>query len=178
MRQLKRTAGLSVLWLDSYERAARLAPGLLALLPVAITVTTLGIKDAPVISVVFSVLSLAGGPLLVASFVRSKGLQSQKKLWASWGGPPTTLLLRTQGNIESSVQVAAWRSAVQKVTGVVLLSARAERANPARADESIALAVGKLRELTRGGDYRILSSRIACMASNGTSTGFAGRADQ
>src|SRR6266852_7080577 len=85
---------VNVLWLDKYERQARLVPGLLALLPVAVTVTALGLRQAPVVSVVVSLFSLAGGPVLLADTVRGLGLKAQGDLWTSWGGAPTTIALR------------------------------------------------------------------------------------
>ena len=51
-----------MMWLDAYERRCRLAPGLLALVPVAVTIVALGIRDAPVVSAAISILSLASGP--------------------------------------------------------------------------------------------------------------------
>lgn len=147
-----------MLWLDAYERGARLAPGLLALLAVASTVTALGLKDAPVVSVVLSVGSLAGGPLLLAAYVRNLGLKAQSRLWADWGGSPTTIMLRTRGAAINRKQRDAWRQAIERVTGVTLSSARAEQTNPTKADEAIDVAVGNLRERTRGSDFSLLAS--------------------
>ena len=63
-----------MIWLDAYERRARLVPGLLALLPIAIVAIALGIDDAPVASSAVSLLSVTGGPVLLADVVRSWGL--------------------------------------------------------------------------------------------------------
>jgi hypothetical protein len=67
---LRTTETPKVLWLDKYERYARVAPGLFALLPVVITVIALGYRQVPVVSGVASMLSLAGGPVLLADTVR------------------------------------------------------------------------------------------------------------
>ncbi|HET9874823.1 MAG TPA: hypothetical protein VFQ37_03560, partial [Mycobacterium sp.] len=70
-----------MLWLDKYERQARLMPGLLALLPVAITITALGLQNASVVSIAASLVSMAGGPILLSDTVRSFGLRAQRQLW-------------------------------------------------------------------------------------------------
>ena len=138
-----------MLWLDPYERRCRLAPGLLALLPVAVTITALGIKDAPVVSVALSILSLASGPVLIASVVRGKGLAAQDALWSKWGGPPTTRFLRARAASVNVVQRDGWRRAVEVATRISLLSARSENANPKKADDTISVAINKLREISR-----------------------------
>lgn len=138
-----------MLWLDKYERQARLAPGLLALLPVAVTIAALGFRSAPVISIVASLVSVAGGPMLLADTVRSFGLKAQAELWASWGGSPTTVALRLRKDSANDVQRDVWRRAVEQVTGIQLASRRSEAANPATADQKIDVAVARLRELTR-----------------------------
>jgi hypothetical protein len=142
---------VNVLWLDKYERQARLVPGLLALLPVAVTVTALGLRQAPVVSAVVSLLSLVGGPVVLADTVRSLGLKTQDYLCASWGGAPTTIALRLRETASNDVQRNIWRRAVQEVTGIQLASARSEAANPGRSDQKIEAAVSRVRELTRDG---------------------------
>jgi hypothetical protein len=139
-----------VLWLDKYERYARIAPGLLALLPLVVTVTALGYRQVPVVSVVVSLLSLAGGPVLLADTVRQFGQRAQDKLWTVWGGPPTTLALRLRETTTNSVQRDIWRSAAEKVSGVTLASRQSESRNPKKADEAIEAAVARLRQVTRG----------------------------
>jgi hypothetical protein len=140
---------VTILWLDKYERQARLVPGVVALLPVAITVTALGLRHASVVSVIVSLLSLAGGPIVLADTVRSLGLKAQSKLWASWGGPSTTIALRLREATSNAVQRDIWRTAVQKVTGIKLVSERGESSNAGRADQTIEAAVSRVRELTR-----------------------------
>jgi hypothetical protein len=43
-----------------------------------------------------------------------------------------------------------WRGAIEKVSGVTLVSRAVETKNPHKADEAIEAAVARLRELTRG----------------------------
>jgi hypothetical protein len=138
-----------MLWLDPYERRARVAPGLLALLPLAVAVAAVGLRDAPVVATLLSVLSLAGGPVLLSAYVRQCGLDAQEALWARWGGSPTLQALRCRTAATGSLQRDQWRGAIERVTAIPLLSARAERANPEKADEAIEVAVAQLREATR-----------------------------
>ncbi|MDA8400700.1 MAG: hypothetical protein M0008_11795 [Actinomycetota bacterium] len=48
---------MKLLWLDPYERRARLAPGLLALLPIAVAVVTLGLREVPPISIILQAVA-------------------------------------------------------------------------------------------------------------------------
>ncbi|MFD0772897.1 hypothetical protein ACFQZ2_03065 [Streptomonospora algeriensis] len=141
-----------MLWLDVYERRARLVPGLLALLPLVTVGIVLGLRQGPAVTFFSSVLSLAGGPLILAELVRHQGRKTQESLWKSWGGAPTTKKLRTRESSGNSVQQNEWREAVSSITGIELLSARAERRNPTKADETIEVSIGKLRNLTRNGE--------------------------
>ncbi|MFD5720944.1 hypothetical protein [Streptomyces sp. NPDC127036] len=138
-----------MLWLDDYERRARLAPGLLALLPISVALAVLGLSKAPVVVSVLTALSLAGGPIVLAELVRHQGRKVQESLWASWGGSPTFQKLRLLQEGQNSLQRETWRTAVSSVTGIELASARSERANAIRADEAIEVAVGQIRGLTR-----------------------------
>jgi hypothetical protein len=138
-----------MLWLDAYERRARLAPGLLALVAVAFTITALGLRKVPTISIVVSLLSAAGGPILLASYVRKVGLEAQGQLWSLWGGPPTTTLLRLRETSENPLQRDIWRQALEAVTGVGLANAQTEDADRVAADNAIGAAINQLRAMTR-----------------------------
>ncbi|WP_146059044.1 hypothetical protein [Actinomadura rubteroloni] len=111
-----------------------------------------GVRKQPAVSAIITALSLAGGPLLLAELVRHYGRKTQESLWASWGGSPTTQKLRLREQSQNSLQRETWRKAISALTDTSLASARSERANPARADEAIEVAVGKVRNLTRDGD--------------------------
>ncbi|MEU9570908.1 hypothetical protein AB0D62_13610 [Streptomyces massasporeus] len=135
--------------MDDYERRARLAPGLLVLLPVSVALAVLGLSKAPGVVSVLTALSLAGGPVVLAELVRHQGRKVQEVLWASWGGSPTIQKLQLRQEGQNSLQRETWRKAVSFVTGIELPSARSERANPTKADEAIDVAVGQIRSLTR-----------------------------
>jgi hypothetical protein len=129
---------------------------MLALFPVAVTITALGLGRGPVVSVVASLLSLAGGAVLLADVVRRLGFAAQIRLWADWGGAPITIAFRLRRPTTNTVQRDTWRAAVEKVSGIRLASLRSESANPEKADHAINAAVSRLRELTRGDRFYLL----------------------
>lgn len=136
-------------WLDEYERSARLAPGLLALLPVAVTVVAVGLRSQAVATFLAGIASAVGGPLLLASTVRMRGLDVQEDLFAGWGGSPTVAMLRHNGPEGASPRREQWRRRMTRVVGLPLPTAEAERADPAGTDAAWESAVAELRELTR-----------------------------
>lgn len=136
--------------LDAYERRARLAPGLIALAPISVTIFTLGLRDYPAISTLFSILVAIGGPLLLSTIVGNFGRASERRLYKSWDGAPATMLLRTRGTDASAPQRDLWRSQLTAVTGVILSSQAEEAAHPQEADDRIATAINQVRYLGHG----------------------------
>ena len=140
---------MSVLILDDYERRARLVPGLLAILPFIVLFAVFGLRQIPAVSYVLGILAVAGvGPVLIAGGVRSFGKSAERRLWKSWGGPPTTTWLRLEPPTDNEVQRTMWRKAVEAVSGVPLPSLRAERRDAAKADTVIETAVTRVRRKT------------------------------
>lgn len=135
-----------MLWLDEYERSARLAPGLIALLPLPILVTAFGLRQNPIIAILVSLLVAVGGPLVLAKFVRSRGRALEKNLYQEWGGPPTTLLLTPRNPNDFSAILAQRRSNVEKVTGQTLPTSPSPNDEDAQAIYGAAVAV--LRQKT------------------------------
>lgn len=138
--------------INSYDRRARLTPGLLAIAPVTFAVATLGLKRFPAIAVAAGVLTAAGGGYLLSVLVAHFGRVAQQKLWQSWSGRPTTHLLRTRETASNVTQRDIWRQAIVEITGVALLTPRREASNPQAADDAIEAAVDQVRFL--GQDQR------------------------
>lgn len=155
-----------MMWLDRYDRTARLAPGLLALIPVAFTLLALGLKKIPVIAVAGSLVSAAGGPMLLARLARAAGLKAQDQLWKAWGGAPTTIALRLRATAPNAVLRTSWREAVENLTGHRLLTSRAEEKDPAKADQTIEAAIAEVREMTRTNELVIAENRNYGFARN------------
>src|SRR5699024_7366510 len=144
-----KVTSLISLWLDDYERQARLAPGVLALFPIAVVAVVYGLRSSPLATVLSPLLFLPGGPLLLAESVRHQGKGVQAKIRALWRGTPTPRKLRLRHPAPHPARREALRGAGYFGTRVELRSRRAEKGNPQLADETIELAVSKLRNRTR-----------------------------
>ena len=108
-------------WLDDYERSARLMPGLLAIAPIVVAALGFGVPAAIWPSSIGAALAVIVGPVLLAKYVRSRGLAREDKLYRRWGAPPTTLLLRPPPSGAGAI-LAQRRAHVERVTGVELPS--------------------------------------------------------
>ena len=86
--------GNSGLRVDTYTWKARIAPVLIALLPVPLVVYVW----FPGSSVVARIATILGAPVLLlwllSELGRDMGKRNEAKLWTSWGGAPTTQRLR------------------------------------------------------------------------------------
>ena len=101
-----------MLWLDSYERRARLVPGLLIVAPIGIVIVMFGLNTNPAVAVIIGSLTTFGTPVVLANFVRHRGLAAQSTLYKMWGGKPTTTLLMTG----PAARRSRWRQAVARVS--------------------------------------------------------------
>jgi hypothetical protein len=145
--------------LDSYERRARLTPGILGIAPASVAITTLGVGENPAFAALAGLLSLGGGAFALAVAVGNLGRKQQPKLWELWGGAPTTQLLRSRSVEASEAQTTAWRHAVENVTRTNLLDAHDELDDPERADAAIDVATNAIRHLGHGGSDATLAAK-------------------
>lgn len=146
---------------DEYERKARLTPGLLAALPVAVVVVTLGLKAYPAVAAIGGLITVAGGTYLLAILVRGRGRAAEPELWRSWGGPPTTSCLRTRAQPDNRTVQDGWRDAIQVVSGIALLSADEEAGDPDKADELIEASVQRVLGLGQDERYGLVAKENA-----------------
>jgi hypothetical protein len=116
---------------DDYAFRARVYPGLLACLPIVVTVfllwPTAGFKE------LWSVAAAAGGTFFLANFVRSRGKQLEAALVKRWDGLPTTHMLRHR-EADNSVAFRRRRQGLELVFGETLPSVDAERDDPTGTD--------------------------------------------
>jgi len=136
-------------WLDDYERHARLTPGLLALAPIALVLLGLGLRNAPVVASIASILTVVGGPILIAQIVRERGRRVQADIYRGPTENPTTALLRLQGSAPSDAVRQRRRRNVERVIGESLPSLKDEQSDPDHAASEYASVVAELRERTR-----------------------------
>lgn len=135
--------------LDPYSTKARLAPGLLLLLPVILfLVCTLGPKS-PLLTALSSVLVACGGPYALSSFVRTYGQRAQDQLYLAWGGKPTTLILRHSDTRLSPGTKKLYHEHIATEFNLSVPSAEEEARDMATADNVYLDATNRLIQATR-----------------------------
>ena len=138
--------------LDPYSLKARVAPAFLVILPVAIAI---GVWIQKIEFPTVALFGLSANVVIscfVAERVRDQGKQKELALWKSWGGAPTTQLLRHR-NPELSREIrSSWHQSIQTITGSSLPSLIRESNFPNEADAVYEAAVYRLREKTRDAD--------------------------
>jgi hypothetical protein len=134
---------------DRYSFRARLQPALLTLLPAAIGIfawTGTGVKWQ---SALWTLFGTAGGTFFLAILARNSGKQIEPGLWRSWGGAPTTQLLRHSGSA-NSIMRERWHTALSKLLGKPFPTAQEETADPTGADDiynaAVKLQIGRTRD--------------------------------
>jgi hypothetical protein len=90
-----------------------------ALAPAVVVILALGLPTEPVTAGLAGGTGLLIAPVLLTKYVRDRGVALEKKLFAQWGAPPTTLLLQPSAD-GLDVLTAARRANVKSVTGLPL----------------------------------------------------------
>jgi len=120
---------------DAYDRPARLYPGLLVVLPLAVLLAGLyGTTHNPA-SVVLPVLGFCGGGYLLGRLSRDAGKRIQDRVFAKWGGAPTTQLLRYSNAVFDEHTKERCRNALSKGIRKSFPTREAEQLDPVAADE-------------------------------------------
>ncbi|HET9898477.1 MAG TPA: hypothetical protein VFQ44_26405 [Streptosporangiaceae bacterium] len=134
---------------DPYSRRARLYPGLIVTLPISILAIVLVTTKPTWWSAVVVLLGASGASYLGSQLVRSAGRGKQAALWASWGGAPTTQLLRFR-DAPNRVSVQRRHAQLTRVfPDLVIPDETSESAEPAAADQHYEVAIKALIERTR-----------------------------
>jgi hypothetical protein len=137
--------------MDTYTRRARLSPVYLLFLPLALPIVALSWAPASWWGRLVGLALACGLPLLAAQFGRSAGKRKEPDLYAVWGGPPTTAMLRHRGS-SNLVALARRHDLIARAVRIRLPSAAEEEADPENADAAYETAVAALRERTRKAD--------------------------
>ena len=132
---------------DIYVWKARRSPVLLAVLPPGLAV----IASFPGADwkLILPICTFCGLFMLVGQLGRDRGSQCQDRLFASWGGKPTTVMLRHRESPFDEATLAKLHAWLASVTGVPAPSKRKESASPDEADEIYEAFVRHLRDATR-----------------------------
>jgi hypothetical protein len=134
---------------DPYNRRARLYPGLIITLPISILTIVLITTKPAWWSAVVVLLGASGFSYFGGQLVRGAGRGKQAALWASWGGAPTTQLLRFR-NAPNRVAVQRRHDQFARVfPDLVLPDEASESTDPRAADDYYETAIQALRERTR-----------------------------
>jgi hypothetical protein len=135
---------------DVYERQARVAPALLVSLPIVVTVgtwTPSGFAGGRLVAA--GLLAYLAISLLV-TLVRDAGRRVEPGLLQSWGGMPTTQLLRHRDPTLDPITKKRFHSVLREhISGLELPTREEENSSPDSADAAYASAVAWLREATR-----------------------------
>lgn len=136
-------------WLDAYDRRSRLQPALLSTLPFALSIVPLVGGLSALWTVTAPLLVFCGGTYFLAQIARGCGKQIEPELYRSWGGPPTTRLLRHR-DARNPVMVEHHHAQLARLLpDLQFPSAAEEAADPVHADDVYEAAVAYLREATR-----------------------------
>lgn len=118
---------------DHYSLRARLQPALVTLLPMALGVFAWSEPGARWMTALWTTLGTSGATYLLAIMARNRGKATEPALWDSWGGTPTTQLLRHSGP-GNPVLRERWHEALATLLKKPLPTASEEAADPKAAD--------------------------------------------
>ena len=135
-------------FIDPYTFRARIQPIFLVILPLGVLFFTWVPSDSILENTLVGLVGTAGGIALIAQLGRDLGSRKQPTLWADWGGPPTTRLLRFRDAANRHV-LEHMRAGIEDLVGYPLPTESEEEADPADADQRYEVAVGFLRVATR-----------------------------
>ena len=134
---------------DPYTFRARVQPALVAVLPIGLMLFVF-LPEQPIFATAFfAILSAAGGTAVASQVGRDPGRKKEKALWESWGGPPTTRLLRHRRLPGDDALAPELRQQVEEWIGYSLPTKQEEDADPTQADMKYEQAVMSLITATR-----------------------------
>lgn len=134
--------------MNSYSFRARALPVVLVLFPAFLSLYVLYPIDFSSLESLAKLVGIGVVGFFLSQIGRDQGKRLERSLWESWGGAPTTLLLRHSSE-ENEVLLKQRHKALETLTGAKLPSKNAELKDPKTADEKYAFCVSKLRSLTR-----------------------------
>ncbi len=133
---------------DSYVFLARIKSAMIAVAPLGLLMLLFLPKDPLFVTVFFTLVSAVVGPF-AAEAGRALGHGKQSKLWKSWGGAPTTRLLRHRRLPGDITLAPGLRQRIEHWAGNPLPTEQQEGACPEWADTKYREVVAILRDATR-----------------------------
>ncbi|KWC13787.1 hypothetical protein [Burkholderia ubonensis] len=140
-------------FIDAYDRAARLYPALICLLPVAAVAAGVYGTALSLNSALVTLVTAFGGLFLLMSLSRDLGKRLEPALFTSWGGKPTTQVLRHRDTTLDPVTKRRFHSFLEGHLEIAFPTADAEAADPLAADgvyqSGTQWLLGKTRDRTK-----------------------------
>lgn len=138
---------------DPYERAARLYPALLALLPMLVVIVTTSVFGKPMTTQLLALSGACGVAFLLTNISRMLGKAQESRLFDAWGGTPTTQLLRHRNTLIDPHTKQRYHSFLARRIKTGFPTNEQERASPEAADEiyraGVKWLLGKTRDRKR-----------------------------
>lgn len=134
---------------DTYDLRARLFPGLLVLLPIAVFFYSVFGQKNPFFGATISLIIACGGPYALASIVRTRGQRAQERLYLLWGGRPTTILLRHRDKRLSTHTKKRYHELIAKQFNLEVPRLEQEQEDKSKTDSVYTAATDQLITLTR-----------------------------
>lgn len=134
---------------DPYTRRARLQPGLLVALPLALAVLAWSPAGLTGWGVLWSVLVWSGATALLTQVARDRGKRKEPELFRQWGGKPTTVLLRHRDSSNPVLLDHRHAKLRELVPSRQLPTAEEESIDPTKADQIYEACTLRLIERTR-----------------------------
>jgi hypothetical protein len=125
---------------DRYIATARMMPALIVLWPISAVLVGLALAKPMAAAGAAATAALS---YFLGDIVRGAGHQAQDRLWAAWGGPPTTQRLRWT-NAPDAEAVARHHRDIGAATGEELPTREDETTDPDAADERYMQAIRRL----------------------------------
>lgn len=151
---------------DPYDRTARLYPALLAMLPILIAVAATSVLGKRLVTQLLTLAGACGVAYLLANMARMLGKAREAKLFAQWGGTPTTQLLRHRNEFIDPHTKLRYHSFLARKLKIEFPTNEDELAAPEAADETYRAGVKWLLGKTRD------RKRFALLFKENTSYGF------
>lgn len=134
---------------DIYDRQARLYPALLAFMPIIVLTIALYREKLSLVSAVVSGLLGCGALYLLAELARRQGKRKELFLWISWGGAPSTQVLRHANDTFDPVSKQRYHGILGGMMGVRLPTPEQEARDLLASDAAYTSACNMLRDATR-----------------------------
>ena len=138
---------------DQYERAARLYPALLALMPISVLLVTTSVFSLSLATQLAALSGTCGAMYGLANVSRMLGKAQEDKLFHAWGGMPTTQMLRYGNELIDLHTKQRYHAFLERKIKVEFPTREEESASPAAADEiyraGVKWMLGKTRDKKR-----------------------------